>query len=63
MGIAPAHGWASSPVTGSRPIQPVDLLKAIGYSRQAGDAALTALAPADALRYYAQALDLYAQSA
>jgi class 3 adenylate cyclase len=38
--------------------QPIDLAKAIGYSRQAGDAALHALAPADALRYYAQALDL-----
>ena len=42
--------------------QPIDLTKAIGYSRQAGDAALDALAPADALRYYAQALDLYAQA-
>ena len=29
--------------------QPVDLAKAIDYSRQAGDAALSALAPADAL--------------
>jgi DNA-binding SARP family transcriptional activator len=43
-------------------IQPVELLKAIRYTRQAGDAALTALAPADALRYYRQALDLYGQS-
>ena len=42
--------------------QPVDLVKAINYSRQAGDAALAALAPADALRYYAQALDLYPQA-
>ena len=42
--------------------QPIDLAKAIDYSRQAGDAALGALAPADALRYYAQALDLYARS-
>ena len=42
--------------------QPIDLAKAIDYSRQAGDAALAALAPADALRYYAQALDLYAQA-
>ena len=42
--------------------QPIDLAKAIGYSRQAGDAALAALAPADALRYYAQALDLYPQA-
>ncbi len=39
--------------------QPIDLTKAIGYSRHAGDAALAALAPADALRYYAQAIDLY----
>ena len=43
--------------------QPVDLAKAINYSRQAGDAALAALAPGDALRYYAQALDLYPQVA
>ena len=41
--------------------QPIDLVKAIDYSRQAGDAALAALAPADALQYYAQALDLYPQ--
>ena len=39
--------------------QPIDLAKTIDYSRQAGDSALAALAPADALRYYAQALDLY----
>ena len=32
------------------------------YARQAGDAALAALAPADALGYYAQALDLYPQA-
>lgn len=42
--------------------QPVDLTKAIRYSRLAGDAALRALAPANALRYYAQALDLYPQA-
>jgi class 3 adenylate cyclase/tetratricopeptide (TPR) repeat protein len=42
--------------------QPIDFTKAIGYSRQAGDAALAALAPADALRYYAQALDLCPQA-
>jgi tetratricopeptide (TPR) repeat protein len=41
--------------------QPIDLEKAVAYSRQAGDAALAALAPADALRHYAQALDLYPQ--
>ncbi len=39
-----------------------DVAKAIGYGRQAGDAALAALAPADALRYYSQALDLYVRS-
>ena len=38
--------------------QPVDLTKAIEYSRQAADAALKSLAPDDALRYYLQALDL-----
>ena len=43
--------------------QPVDLIKAINYSRLAGDAAVAALAPADALRYYSQALDLYPQVA
>jgi len=42
--------------------QPIDLTKAIEYSRRAGDAALAALAPADALRHYAQALDLYLQA-
>ena len=42
--------------------QPIDLTKAISYSRQAGDAALDALAPAEALRHYAQALDLYPQA-
>ena len=42
--------------------QPADLAKALDYSRRAGDAALAALAPGDALRYYTQALDLYARS-
>jgi hypothetical protein len=41
--------------------QPIDMAKAIGYSKQAGDAALGALAPGDALRHYAQALDLLRQ--
>ncbi len=41
--------------------QAVDLNKAVDYSRQAGDAALTDLAPDDALRYYTQALDVYEQ--
>jgi class 3 adenylate cyclase len=43
--------------------QPIDLAKAIGYSKQAGDAALSALAPGDALRYYALALDFHPQVA
>jgi DNA-binding SARP family transcriptional activator len=43
-------------------IQPIDLAKAINYSRQAGDVALAALAPADAVRYYSQALELSSQS-
>ena len=42
--------------------QPVNLFKAINYSQRAGDAALRALAPADALGYFVKALDLYAQS-
>jgi class 3 adenylate cyclase/tetratricopeptide (TPR) repeat protein len=42
--------------------QPGDRTKALDYSRQAADAALEALAPADALRYYTQALDLYAEA-
>jgi class 3 adenylate cyclase len=41
--------------------QAQDLDKALEYSRQAADAALAALAPADALHYYTQALDLLAQ--
>ena len=42
--------------------QPKDLAKAIEYSRQAADAALAALAPGEALRYYSQALDLFAEA-
>ncbi len=42
--------------------QPVNLFKAINYSQRAGDAALRALAPADALTYFVKALDLDAQS-
>jgi class 3 adenylate cyclase len=41
--------------------QPGDRAKALDYSRQAADAALLALAPGDALRYYTQALDLYGE--
>ena len=39
--------------------QPADPAKALDYSRRAGDAALAALAPGDALHHYARALDLY----
>lgn len=42
--------------------EPIDLTKAIGYSRQAADAALAALAPDDALRYYSQAIELLAKA-
>ena len=38
-----------------------DLDKALDYSRQAADAALASLAPDDAVRYYVQAIDLFAQ--
>jgi class 3 adenylate cyclase len=46
----------------SKATHPIDLVKAIGYSRLAGDDAIRALAPDDALQYYAQALALYAKS-
>jgi class 3 adenylate cyclase/tetratricopeptide (TPR) repeat protein len=42
----------------SHATQPGAVAKAIRYSREAADAALEALAPHDALRYYAQALAL-----
>jgi predicted ATPase len=38
-----------------------DLTKALDYSRMAADSALADLAAGDALRYYSQAFDLYAQ--
>ena len=41
--------------------QPTNMTKAIDYSRQAGDAALRALAPDEAHRYYTQALELCGQ--
>ena len=49
-----AYHWFSA-------TQPVDLEKAIDYSRQAALAALAALAPDEALRYYTQALQLHRQ--
>ncbi len=49
-----AHHWFHA-------TQLVDTQKAISYSRQAGEAALAALAPADAVRYFLQALQLLDQ--
>jgi class 3 adenylate cyclase len=49
-----AHHWFSA-------TQPVDLSKAIDYARQAADAALAALAPDEAVRYFSQALQLIEQ--
>lgn len=46
-----AHHWLSAS-------QPANASKAIGYARQAGAAALAALAPDDAVRYFSQALHL-----
>ena len=48
-----AHHWFSA-------TRSVDVGKAVRYSREAGDAALAALAPADALRHFARAIDLAA---
>ena len=59
----PAPGSASWPVIGPTPTRPNDREKAIEYSRQAGDAALAALAPSDALNYYAGAIEMLAQQA
>ena len=44
-------------------MQPTDLKKAIHYVREAGEAALRALAPGDARLYFGQALDLCNQDA
>jgi len=46
-----AYHWFSA-------TQPVNIAKAISYARQAGEAALAALAPDDAVRYFSQALQL-----
>ncbi|HEX5613871.1 MAG TPA: AAA family ATPase [Acidimicrobiia bacterium] len=48
-----AHHWTSATRT-------VDPSKAIEYARLAGDAALRALAPDEALRWFTQALELHA---
>ena len=44
-----AHHWMNAP-------QPANSAKAMEYSRQAGEAALAALAPDDAVRYFSDAL-------
>ncbi len=49
-----AHHWANATAA-------VDLTKAIDYSRKAGERALGDLAPDEALRWFAQALELYDQ--
>ena len=49
-----ARHWAAASA-------PADRTKAIGYARRAGDAAMTALAPDEALRWYKQALELHAE--
>jgi class 3 adenylate cyclase/tetratricopeptide (TPR) repeat protein len=49
-----AHHWANA-------TQPVDSAKAISYARQAGEAALVALAPDDAVRHFSRALDFFGQ--
>jgi class 3 adenylate cyclase/tetratricopeptide (TPR) repeat protein len=41
--------------------RPTDADKAMSYARRAGDAALSALAPDDAVRYFSQALELAGQ--
>ena len=46
-----AHHWLSAS-------QPANATKAISYARQAGEAALAALAPDDAVRYFSRALHL-----
>ena len=49
-----AHHWFSA-------TQPVDVTKAIVYSRRAAEAALAALAPDEAVHYFSQALQLLGQ--
>ncbi len=49
-----AHHWLGAS-------QPANATKAIGYARQAGEAALASLAPDDAVRYFSRALHLSEQ--
>ena len=42
--------------------RPTDVDKAISYARRAGEAALSALGPDDAVRYFSQALELVSQT-
>lgn len=50
-----ARHWAAA-------MAPGDVAKAVAYARQAGDAALRALAPDEAVRWYAQAVELLGPS-
>jgi DNA-binding SARP family transcriptional activator len=43
--------------------RPIDFTKAISYAQQAGEAALAALAPDDAVRHFTQAIELAGQGA
>jgi class 3 adenylate cyclase/tetratricopeptide (TPR) repeat protein len=49
-----AHHWMAA-------TRPADAAKAIHYARRAGDAALAAYAPLDAVDWYSQALELHAR--
>ncbi len=46
-----AHHWLAA-------TRPTDVAKALDYARLAGEAAMTVLAPDDAIRWYSQALEL-----
>ncbi len=52
----------SWPATSSSPPDPPMRTRPSRYAQRAGDAALAALAPDDAVRYFSQALELAAQS-
>ncbi len=59
--VVPAFGSENSRATGVV-AQPAEPTKAIHYSHQAGDAALAALAPGDALDHYTRAINLHAHA-
>ena len=51
-----AHHWLAA-------TRPTDATKALFYARRAGDTALAAFAPLDAVRWYTQAIELHARHA